>query len=90
MMSLFDEEEVMRSYIRSERYEAAEEATLENKKKTAIRLIKLDKMSLDDIAEATELPLDIVRKLKEEAMQLSQAIKTEYCNYTGLQDLGQL
>ena len=67
MMSLFDEEEIMRSYIKSERYEA----TLEKAKKTAIRLIKLGKMSLEDIAEVTELPLDVVQELKVEAMQLT-------------------
>ena len=66
MMSLFDEEEIMRSYIRSERYEAAEE----NARKTAIRLIKLGQNSLEDIAEVTELPLDVIRELKDEAMQL--------------------
>lgn len=71
MMSLFDEEEIMRSYIKSERYEAAEEATLETKKKTAIRLIKLDNMPLEDIAKATELPLDVVRELKVESVQLA-------------------
>ena len=71
MMSLFDEEEIMRSYIKSERYEAAEEAALEKAKKTAIRLIKLGKMSLEDIAEVTELSLDVVRELKVEAMQLA-------------------
>lgn len=83
MMSLYDEEEIMRSYIRSERYEAAQEAaqkaaqeatqkaTLDNARKTAIRLIKWGKMSLEDIAETTDLPLDTVKELETEAMQLS-------------------
>ena len=68
MMSLYDEEEIMRSYIRAERYEA----TLDNARKTAIRLIKWGKMSLEDIAEATDLPLDTVKELETEAMQLTQ------------------
>lgn len=67
MMSLYDEEEVMRSYIKSERYEAEQDKA----RKTAIRLIRLGKMSLDDIAEATELPLDVVKELEIEVMQLA-------------------
>ncbi len=47
------------------------EAALNRAKKTAIHLIKLDKMSLEDIAEATELPLDVVRELEIEVMQLA-------------------
>ncbi len=42
MMSLFDEEEVIRSYIKSERYEAEQDKA----KKTAIRMIKAGKISL--------------------------------------------
>ena len=75
MMSLYDEEEVMRSYIKSERYEAAQEAaqeaTLNNSKKTAIRMIKAGKMSLEDIADYTELSLDVVKELEIQTMQLS-------------------
>ena len=33
------------------------------KQKTAIHLLKLGKMSLEDIAEATELPLDTIKEL---------------------------
>ena len=75
MMSLYDEEEVMRSYIKSERYEAAQEAAQEAEQKkaqkTAIRLIKLGKMSLEDIAEVTELSIDVVRELESQSMQLA-------------------
>ncbi|MCM1181285.1 MAG: hypothetical protein NC347_13600 [Clostridium sp.] len=67
MMSLYDEEEVMRSYIKSERYEAEQNKA----KKTAIHLLKLGKMSLEDIAEATELPLDIIKELESQAVQLA-------------------
>lgn len=66
MMSLFDKEEVMRSYIKSERYEAEQNKA----KRTAIHLLKLGKMSLEDIAEATELSLDIVKELESQSMQL--------------------
>ncbi len=66
MMSLYDEEEVMRSYIKSERYEAEQNKA----KKTAIHLLKLGKMSLEDIAEATELSLDMIKELESQSMQL--------------------
>ncbi len=67
MMSLYDEEEVMRSYIKSERYEAEQNKA----KKTAIRLLKLGKMSLEDIAEATELSIDTIKELERQSMQLA-------------------
>lgn len=67
MMSLFDEEEIMRSYIRSERQEAAQD----NAEKMAVRMIKAGKMSLEDIADYTELPLDIIKNLQAEVMQLT-------------------
>mgnify|MGYP001125261893 CR=1 FL=1 len=40
-------------------------------KKTAVRLIKLGKMTLEEIAEATELSLDIVKELEKQSMQLT-------------------
>ena len=67
MMSLFDKEEVMRSYIKSERYEAEQDKA----KRTALHLLKLGKMSLEDIAEATELSLDIIKELESQSMQLA-------------------
>ena len=67
MMSLFDKEEVMRSYIKSERYEAEQDKA----KRTALHLLKLGKMSLEDMAEATELSLDIVKELESQSMQLA-------------------
>ena len=70
MMSLFDEEEVIRSYIKSERCEAAQEAEQNKAKKTAVRMIKAGKMSLEDIADYTELSLDLVKDLQSEILQL--------------------
>ena len=46
MMNFFDKEEILESYIRSERYEATQRAT----KKTAITLIKNGKLSVDEIS----------------------------------------
>ncbi len=64
MMSLFDEEQIMNSFIRSERHDEARE--------TAERLIKKGKMSLDEIAECVPtLSLDELKELEAEVMQLA-------------------
>ena len=47
------------------------EAAQDKAKKTAVRLIKLGKMTLEEIAEATELPLDLVKELESKSMQLT-------------------
>jgi hypothetical protein len=78
MMSLFDEEEIMKSYIASERYEAAKEANELAAKKakekeiaTAKRLIMKNTMSLDDIAEVMGLSKETVKNLQKEVMELA-------------------
>ena len=64
MMSLFDEEQIMKSFIRSERHEEARE--------TAERMIKMGKLSLDEIALCVpSLTLDELRELETEVMQLA-------------------
>ncbi|MCM1500606.1 MAG: hypothetical protein NC124_19260 [Clostridium sp.] len=45
------------------------EAELNKARKTATYLIKLGKMTLEEIAEATELSLDIVKELESQSMQ---------------------
>ncbi len=50
--------------------EAAQKAEQNKAKKTAVHLIKLGKMTLEEIAEATELPLDIIKELENQSMQL--------------------
>jgi predicted HTH domain antitoxin len=67
MMSLYDEEEIMKSYIKSERYEERQAA----RKETAINMIRDNKLSLEDISSYTNLSLEEVKKLEEEIMQLS-------------------
>ncbi len=47
------------------------EAELNKAKKMAVRMIKAGKMSLEDIADYTELPLDTVRELESQAMQMA-------------------
>ena len=53
------------------RNEAAQKAEQDKAKKTAVRLIKLGKMTLEEIAEATELSLDILKELESQSMQLA-------------------
>ena len=50
---------------------AAQEAEQRANKKTAAHLIKLGKMTLEEIAEATELSLDAVKELESQSMQLA-------------------
>ena len=64
MMSLFDEEQIMKSFIKSERHDEARE--------TAERLIKKGKMTLEDIAECVPLlPFDELKEIEAEIMQLA-------------------
>ncbi len=53
------------------RNEAAQKAEQNKAKRTAVHLIKLGKMTLEEIAEATELSLDIVKELENQSMQLA-------------------
>ena len=62
MMSLFDDEQIMKSFIRSERHDEARE--------TAERMIKMGKLSLDEIAlYVPSLSLDELKELETEVMQ---------------------
>ncbi len=47
------------------------EAELNKAKKMAIRMIKADKMSLEDIADYTELSLETIKELANQSMQLA-------------------
>lgn len=68
MMSLFDEEQIMKPFIKSERHEAVQESAREIAKK----LIKKGKMSLDEIADCvSSLSLDELKELEAEVMQLA-------------------
>ena len=61
MMSLYDEEQIMKSIIRSERHDADRE--------TAERFIKKGKMTLEDIAECVpSLSLSELKELETEVM----------------------
>ena len=67
MMSLFDEEQILKSFIRSERHDEARE--------TAERMIMKGKMSLEEIADyVPSLPLEELKELEAGIMQLAQSI----------------
>ncbi len=64
MMSLFDEEQIIKSFIRSERHDEARE--------TAERMIKDGEMSLEKIARyVPSLSMDELRELEAQVMQLA-------------------
>ncbi len=64
MMSLFDEEQIMKSFIRSERHDADRE--------TAERMIRKGKMSLEEIADyVPSLSIEELKELEVEVMQLA-------------------
>ena len=53
------------------RREAAQQAEQNKAKKMAIRMIKAGKMSLEDIADYTELSLDTIKELESQSMQFA-------------------
>lgn len=70
MLAMYDEEEILLDYIRSEKYEAAQEAKRENAKETAIQMLKAGKLSEDEIMQFFPiLSPDDVKELQEELLQ---------------------
>ena len=63
MMSLFDEEQIMRLYIKSERYEETKE--------NALRLLKLGKISIDEVSDCfPDLLESDIKELEAEILQM--------------------
>ena len=60
MMVLYDEEEIMRSYVESERHD--------EKIETAKRLLQMQKLTNDDIAAGSGLTIEEVEKLADELL----------------------
>ena len=69
MMVLYDEEEIMRSYLESERHEIRLEERYEANIETAKRMLLKKKYSLEEIADCAELPLEVVKELEAELFQ---------------------
>ncbi len=62
MMTLFDEERIMRNYIKSEKKETAIEA--------AEKMLKMGKMSVEEIASYfTELSVEDVQEIEKGVLQ---------------------
>ena len=67
MMSLFDEEQIMKSFIKSERYEAAQDKV----KEKAILMLQKGKISIDEIRTFfPELSDEEIEEVKGEVVQL--------------------
>ncbi len=68
MMSLSDGEQIMKSFIRSERYEAAQDKV----KEKAILMLQKGKISVDEIQIFfPELSVEEIEEVKGEVMQLA-------------------
>lgn len=66
MMVLYDEEEIMRSYLESEIYEATQRVAHDEKIETAKRMLNDGALSMDKIAEFSSLPIEVIEKLANE------------------------
>lgn len=64
-IELYDQEEVFRSYVEGERYEAAEKAKNATKIEIAKRLLKMEKLSVEEIAAGIELTVEEVGRLTD-------------------------
>ena len=58
MMVLYDEEEIMRSYVESEVYDS--------KIDSARRMLGDGTLSLDKVAEFSNLPIEVIRELADD------------------------
>ena len=63
LMVLYDQAEVMSSYLESERYEAAQEAENATKIETAKRLLRMGKLSIEEVAAGSGLTVKEVEEL---------------------------
>ena len=65
MLAMYDEKQILREYIESEKYEAAKEAD----RKTAIQFLK-EGLSVEQIARCIlALSIDEIRELQEDLLQ---------------------
>ncbi len=67
MMTLFDDEQILKAYVNDIKKETVEETAWKNAKETAERLIKKGKMSLEEIADCIpELSLEELKQLESQ------------------------
>ena len=62
MMELYDEQEILKSYVESEKYDVAKE--------TARRFLKMGKLSVEEIASGAGLSIETVLELQKEQLQM--------------------
>ncbi len=68
MMTLFDDEQILKAYAK----DIADSAAKKDARETAARMIKKGKMSLEEIADyVPTLSLDELKKLQAEILQLA-------------------
>ena len=66
MMTLFDEDRIMQTYVANKEKEAAKEAV----RKTAAKMLRTGKLTVEEIASCCEeLSIENVRQMKEKMMQ---------------------
>ncbi len=71
MMTLFDDEQILKAYAKDIENSTARETEKRTARETAERMIKMGKLSLDEIAlYVPSIPLDELKKLETEIMQL--------------------
>ncbi len=72
MMTLFDDEQILKAYVNDIKKETVEETAWKNARETAERLIKKGKMSLEEIADCVpELSLEELKQLESQEKQLT-------------------
>ncbi len=70
MMTLFDDEQILKAYAK----DIEDNKEKETERKTAERMIRKGKMTLEEIADyVPSLSLDELKKLEAEIMQMAQA-----------------
>jgi hypothetical protein len=70
MLAMYDEREILLSYIESEKYEAVEEATKKNAKETAVQMLKDGELSVEQIARyVPALSVEEIIQLQDELLQ---------------------
>jgi hypothetical protein len=66
MLAMYDEKEILLSYIESEKYEAAKETA----KETAVQMLRMGKLSVDEIAQCVPaLSVEEIIQLQDELLQ---------------------
>ena len=72
MMTLFDDEQILKAYTKDIEDSTARETEKRTARETAERMIKMGKLSLDEIAlYVPSIPLDELKQLETEIMQLA-------------------